>query len=209
MFYWLFFFLENINKQFLGGCILIILASESPRRQELLKQIGCEFYCVPSAVMENNGEGIPPEQLVINNALAKAKDVVKRENIVLPVVAADTIVSFAGHVYGKPVDQEDAFRILNALIGNTHQVYTGIVLAKGEEIWYDVVKTNVTFCLLTDAEIKDYIATGEPMGKAGAYAIQGYAAAFVKQLEGSYSNVVGLPLYNLLKLAKRAGLDLR
>jgi len=188
---------------------LIILASESPRRQELLKQIGCEFYCVPSDITENNGAGIAPEQLVVNNALAKAKDVVKRENIVFPVLAADTIVSFAGHVYGKPADQEDAFRILKTLNGNTHQVYTGIVLAQGKELWYDVIKTDVTFCVLTDVEIKDYIASGEPMGKAGAYAIQGYAAAFVKQIKGSYSNVVGLPLYSLLKLAKRAGLDLR
>lgn len=188
---------------------MFILASASPRRQELLRQIGCAFRCMPSRAAEDQREDAVPEELVLHNARVKAKEVSERCARQAPVLGADTIVFLGGKIYGKPASREDAVQMLASLAGREHFVYTGIALVKGEEVWQDVEKTTVKLAALTREEIEAYVATGEPMDKAGAYAIQGYAAAFVEEICGSYTNVVGLPLSRLLKLCRKAGIRLK
>ena len=192
----------------MGDSTLIILASSSPRRQELLNQIGCKFNVVPSGAEEDNSKALPPEQLVINNAVAKAQDVADKLDGNDVIIGADTIVVMNGEVYGKPVNVEDAKRMLSSLSGNVHTVYTGIALIKGNTLWRDFEKTTVKLCELTSEEIDQYIATGEPMDKAGAYAIQGIATVFIEEIQGCYTNVVGLPLNKLANLCKKAGINL-
>lgn len=186
---------------------MLILASASPRRQELLQQIGCDFKVVASCAVEDNHQTAEPQQLVMNNALAKAKAVADKEasNAVL---GADTVVVLDGKIYGKPINQADARRMLCLLSGKTHMVYTGIALIKGAKIWCDFEKTTVTFSKLTEEEIEAYLRAGESIDKAGAYGVQGMAAAFIERIEGCYTNVVGLPLNKLLKLCKKAGITL-
>jgi septum formation protein len=185
---------------------VIILASASPRRKKLLEQIGCKFKVMVSDAAEEMRQDLLPEELVIRNARLKATDVaVKAAESVL---AADTVVSLYGHIYGKPTNADDARRMLKILSGNIHEVSTGIALVRGDGIWTDVVTTKVKFCALSDTVIDDYIALKEPFDKAGAYAIQGRAAAFIERIEGCYSNVVGLPLHCLVVLAKEAGVNL-
>ena len=185
---------------------MIILASASPRRKKLLEQIGCKFKVMVSDAAEEMRQDLLPEELVIRNARLKATDVaVKAAESVL---AADTVVSLYGHIYGKPTNADDARRMLKILSGNIHEVSTGIALVWGNDIWSDVVTTKVKFGILSDTVIDDYIALKEPFDKAGAYAIQGRAAAFIERIEGCYSNVVGLPLHCLVVLAKEAGVNL-
>lgn len=192
----------------MGDYTLIILASSSPRRQELLNQIGCKFKVVPSGAEEDNSKTLPPEQLVINNAVAKAQDVADKLDGNDVIIGADTIVVMNGEVYGKPVNVADAKRMLSSLSGNVHTVYTGIALIKGNTVWRDFEKTTVKLSKLTSGEIDQYIATGEPMDKAGAYAIQGIATVFIEEIQGCYTNVVGLPLNKLANLCKKAGINL-
>jgi septum formation protein len=192
----------------MGDFTLIILASSSPRRQELLNQIGCKFSVVPSGAEEDNSKALPPEQLVINNAVAKAQDVADKLDGNDVIIGADTIVVMNGEVYGKPVNVADARRMLSSLSGNVHTVYTGIALIKGNTLWRDFEKTTVKLSKLTSGEIDQYIATGEPMDKAGAYAIQGIATVFIEEIQGCYTNVVGLPLNKLANLCKKAGIKL-
>lgn len=187
---------------------MIILASASPRRQELLRQIGCEFCVVSSCAAEDNRSEVPPDRLVVCNALAKAQAVAK-ERCGAVVLGADTIVFMEGRVYGKPSDEEDARRMLRSLSGKAHVVYTGIALVRDGEYCTDVEKTTVKFGVLTEAEIVRYVNTGETMDKAGAYAIQGLASVFIEGIEGCYTNVVGLPLYRLTRLAEKAGIELK
>ncbi len=170
----------------------LILASESPRRRELLTQAGIPFTVI-SAHAEEISDG-EPEEVTVHNAKAKALAVSKlySESIVL---GADTIVYLDGHIFGKPKDAADAKRMLQALNGRWHQVYTGIAAADGEGRMHTAcTMTDVHFVQMTDEEIDAYIATGEPFGKAGAYAIQGRAGTYIDRIEGSYSNVIGLPL---------------
>jgi len=176
----------------------IILASASPRRKELLKQIK-----IPFAVMVSNiDEDIPgkenPEQWVQELALAKAKNVAAGITSGL-VIGADTIVVKDGQVLGKPSSYEDAHRMLSFLSGSTHQVMTGIGLVDSlnNKIFTAVEKTEVKFKELTGAEIDAYVASGEPMDKAGGYGIQGRGALLVEGIKGCYFNVVGLPLNRL------------
>ncbi|MDF2564264.1 MAG: Septum formation protein Maf [Massilibacillus sp.] len=192
----------------MGDSTLIILASSSPRRQELLNQIGCKFNVVPSAAEEDNSKALPPEQLVINNAVAKAQEVADKLAGNDVILGADTIVVMNDEVYGKPVNVADAKRMLSSLSGNVHTVYTGIALIKGNTVWRDFEKTTVKLSKLTSEEIDKYIATGEPMDKAGAYAIQGIATVFIEEIQGCYTNVVGLPLNKLANLCKKAGINL-
>lgn len=186
---------------------MLILASASPRRQELLRQIGCVFCAITSCAVEDNHQAVEPQQLVMNNALAKAKAVADKEAN-KAVLGADTIVVLDGNIFGKPVNQADARRMLTLLSGRTHMVYTGIALIKGSALWCDFEKTTVKFSKLTVEEIEAYLKTGESMDKAGAYGVQGTAAAFIERIEGCYTNVVGLPLNKLLKLCKKAGIKL-
>ena len=183
----------------------IILASASPRRRELLTQIGIEYEVVPSEGEERT-EKSRPEEIVMALSRQKAADVEgkmeeKGEDGFL-IIGADTVVAFEGTVMGKPKDREDARRMLDTLQGNVHQVYTGVTLCRKKDgqppvfhTFYE--KTDVTMYPMSGDEIEAYIATGEPMDKAGAYAIQGRCAAYVKGICGDYSNVVGLPVGRL------------
>ena len=186
----------------------IVLASASPRRQELLRQIGCGFRVVVSDAEELSGDGISPERLAAENARRKAEDVAAKEGGNAPVLGADTVVAVDETILGKPKDETDAVRMLRLLSGRQHFVYTGIALAYRGEIYEGVVRTEVWVDELSEKEIDAYIATGEPMDKAGAYAVQGIAAKFIPRIDGSFSNVVGLPLHAVKELARKAGIVL-
>ncbi|MCX7781066.1 MAG: Maf family protein [Negativicutes bacterium] len=186
----------------------IILASASPRRQELLKQLGCEFTVLTSDVVEDNARDCPPAELAVSQARAKALDVAARVGADDIVIGADTIVVLHDRVYGKPVDADDARRMLNDLSGREHHVITGVAVVCGAKVWEDFAVTAVSFAPISADEIERYIASGEPMDKAGAYAIQGLGALLVDSICGCYTNVVGLPLYTLSQLLKKAGVRL-
>jgi len=182
----------------------LILASGSPRRADLLRQIGLEFEVIPSGVDENEISGSSPQEKALNAALAKALDVARKvgEGI---VIGADTIVVLEGRILGKPSGPQEAIRMLTLLSGKTHQVITGIALVDASsmkvESW--VESTSVTFRELSPDEIVEYVETGIPLDKAGAYGIQDKAAAFVKRIEGCYFNVVGLPLAALIERLRK------
>ncbi len=185
--------------------IPIILASASPRRTELLKQAGFTFTVIPSSIEEQRTE-TSPDKLAEDLAFQKAEDVyqsVKQDYTGkdFMVIGADTIVYYDGEVLGKPADEQEAFDMLKMLSDRTHQVYTGltIILKKADEkqIYLMHERTDVTFYPISDHELKDYIATGDPLDKAGAYGIQGPFAVHVKKINGDYNNVVGLPIARL------------
>ncbi len=172
----------------------LLLASASPRRRELLARCALPFEVVPADVDETPEPGETPAQLVRRLALAKAAAVAARHPGAV-VLAADTIVARDGVIFGKPIDPADACRMLRRLAGGAHDVLTGFcVVGPRGEVDDGVVVSHVEFRPLSDEEIKAYVDSGEPLDKAGAYAIQGGAAAFVTRIEGSYSNIVGLPL---------------
>jgi septum formation protein len=181
----------------------LVLASGSPRRRELLGGFGHPFRTVSPDVDETPLPGESPLAHVTRLAFDKARAVLGDV-----VVAADTTVDLDGTILGKPVDAVDARRMLSALSGRTHRVHTAIVVRRGDRIAHDVVSTEVTFVELSEAAIEWYVSTGEPMDKAGAYAIQGAGGAFVSAVQGSVSNVVGLPLAELVVVAGQVGLVL-
>ena len=185
---------------------MIVLASASPRRAELLASAGLPFVVVPSSIVEEPLPGEPPDALVRRLAAAKARDVVGSQADGF-VVGADTAVVLDGDVLGKPRDDGDARAMLARLSGRVHEVLTGyevydVTARRGEG---GVVKTRVEFASLGRAEIDAYVATGEPRGKAGGYAIQGRAAGLIRRIDGSYTNVVGLPLREVLETLARMG----
>lgn len=182
----------------------IILASASPRRQELLQQIGCLFTVVPSGVVEDNSQVLPPEELAVSLAKAKALDVAAKVSSEDIVIGADTLVILNGKVFGKPRDIDDARQMLSELSGQQHRVVTAIAVVYNRQFWTDYCSTGVKIRCLNSAEIERYLLTGEPMGKAGAYAIQGFGALLVESITGCYANVVGLPLVSLDNLLRRA-----
>ena len=184
----------------------LVLASASPRRQELLRQIGCAFRVVASDAEEISGDGVSPERTAAENARRKAADVASREPDGAAVLGADTVVAVDGEILGKPKDEADAKRMLRLLSGRRHFVYTGLALAYQGKVFQDVVQTAVWMDALSEEEIAAYVATGEPMDKAGAYAVQGMAAKFIPKIDGSFSNVVGLPLHATRQLARKAGI---
>lgn len=188
----------------------LILASSSPRRQELLQQINCQFTVMPSNVIENHSLELPPQELAVALARDKAMDIALQVSENDVVIGADTIVTFAGQIFGKPVNEEDACRMLSTLSGKEHHVITGltVIVRRTKQIWSDYAITKVKFFEISADEVKKYIATGEPFDKAGAYAIQGKASLFVEKIDGCYFNVVGLPLSTLSRLLKKAGIDL-
>jgi len=185
--------------------VRVVLASASPRRRALLEGVGLAVQVVPADVDETPVPGESPREMVARLARAKAAAVGPRAGAV--VVAADTTVDLDGAIIGKPRDAEDACDILGRLSGRTHVVHTGVAIMGGgpaDEVF--VVSTRVTFVPLTTEAIAWYAATGEPLDAAGAYAIQGRGGAFVAAVEGSFSNVVGLPLAETLAALRRAGL---
>lgn len=178
----------------------LILASESPRRRELLTQAGFEFT-VEVAHAQEISEG-RPEDVTVQNAVLKAQAVQKHQPGRM-VLGADTVVYVDGRVFGKPKDEQDAKRMLEALNGRWHQVYTGVAMTDPEGGLHTAYAvTDVHFVDMTEEEIISYIATGEPFGKAGSYAIQSRAGYFVDRIEGSFSNVIGLPLTTVRELLK-------
>jgi septum formation protein len=179
----------------------IILASASPRRKDLLNIIGLDFIVDVSEVDETVPERISPDETVRVLSCKKARAVAERHEEGL-IIGADTIVVLGNEVLGKPENKHDAFTMLNKLQGKVHQVYSGVTVMDASTKEYDISYqvTNVEFKPMTGDEILRYIATGEPKGKAGAYAIQGYGATMVKRIEGDYFNVVGLPLFLLSEM---------
>jgi septum formation protein len=171
----------------------LVLASRSPRRAELLEAAGIAFTVRAADVDETPVNGEDPRDYVVRVAIDKAKAVPMNEGEI--ILGADTTVVLNGEIMGKPKDAADAARMLRALAGQRHEVITAICVRRAEdEIETDVSQTYVWFIPLSEAEIADYVATGEPMDKAGAYAIQGLASKFIDRIEGSYSNVVGLDI---------------
>lgn len=173
----------------------IILASGSPRRFELLKDAGFEPVVVKPCCEEKILPGLKPNEIVESLASQKGKAVINSINYVeSPIVAADTVVALGNEVIGKPKDRADAERILSELSGRTHQVYTGVAIFYQGKVSVFSVRTDVEFKTLSKHEIDSYCDTDEPYDKAGAYAIQGKASFMVKRINGSYTNVVGLPV---------------
>lgn len=189
---------------------VIHLASRSPRREELLRQIRIPFATVPVEVDERRGPEESPEMLVLRLALEKARSgwLQVREQRVLPVLAADTVVVVDDAVLGKPTDRNQAAEFLGLLSGRTHRVLTGVALVDDREATRLSVST-VTFRGLTDRDIRHYCYSGEPDDKAGAYGIQGIGGAFVERLEGSYSGVMGLPLCEVSALLDEFAIPFR
>ena len=187
----------------------IILASQSPRRKELLGQMGLRGFKITSPeVDETVEEHLPPAQVVEELSRRKALAVASHADQDDLIIAADTVVALEGAVLGKPADQRDAFAMLSALSGNRHYVYTGLTVIQGDQVVTQHECTTVTFRELEPEEISHYIATGEPMDKAGAYGIQGLGAMLVSGIEGDYFNVVGLPIFRLSRILAGFGLDL-
>jgi septum formation protein len=182
----------------------LILASSSPRRAELLAQAGFEFQIDPADVDETVLSAEPPEAYVARVARDKARTVAARHAADAVILAADTTVVAAGEILAKPLDAADAARMLALLSGAVHDVLTGLVVTSGGVESVEVVRTRVHFIDLTADDIAWYIATGEAFGKAGAYGIQGRAARFVDWIEGSWSNVVGLPVATVARLLASA-----
>ena len=186
----------------------IILASQSPRRKELLERMGIrDFETISPNVDESAFRGLPPEELVRRLSAEKAAAVAGKAGEDAIVIAADTVVALEGAVLGKPADELDAFKMLSALSGVRHQVYTGVTVCRGGEKQTAHEVTDVTFRELSEEEIEHYIATGEPMDKAGAYGIQGYGALLIQGISGDYYNVMGLPVCRLSGMLSRFGVD--
>jgi septum formation protein len=186
----------------------IILASASPRRKMLLEQIGLKFKVVSSNVEEKITKKKKPCEIVKNNALKKAEDVASRHHGL--IIAADTIVVCGGKILGKPKDKKEAEKMLSFLSGKWHEVFSGVVVlnTRTKEKVVKCVKTRVKMKKLSKDEIKAYVATKEPLDKAGAYAIQGLGTLLIDKIEGSYTNVVGLPLEALGDVLKKFGVKI-
>ena len=188
--------------------VRFILASSSPRRRELLASINLQFDVVPSEILEVRGEGESPEEYVARLSREKATAVAER----FPndwIIAADTTVLLGEQLLEKPIDAGDAKRMLATISGKTHVVYTGVTLLNVARNWRDtrVAESEVRIATLDARDIDWYVATGEPLDKAGAYAAQGIGAIFVDSIHGSYTNVVGLPLATLFAMLRKAGID--
>lgn len=187
----------------------IILASQSPRRRELLERMGIsEFEVIPAKAEESAllTHTLTPDQLVEELSRRKCAEVSAAHPDAL-VIAADTMVAVNNRVLGKPHSEKDAARMLAALSGRLHMVYTGVTVAQGVKSITEHEMTFVRFCTLSQADIIRYIATGEPMDKAGAYGIQGYGSVLVEGISGDYYNVMGLPVCRVARLLARFGVN--
>ncbi|PYV18368.1 MAG: septum formation inhibitor Maf [Acidobacteria bacterium] len=182
----------------------LILASASPRRRALLEAAGYEFEVIESGVDEAARPGEPAEALAARLAREKALRVAGLERLGTLVLGADTVVAVEGEILGKPADAQEARQMLRRLSGRTHQVFTGVCLARapGRVVAEALEMTPVGFRELSDNDIENYIASDEPFDKAGGYGIQGLASSFVSRVEGSYSNVVGLPVERVVEMLR-------
>lgn len=188
---------SNVNERYtllMNASLDIVLASGSPRRKELLEKAGIPFRVMVSDAEEIAESTIDPAEVAMENARLKAAAVARDLPFSSIVIGADTIVVLDGRIFGKPVGKQDARRMLRALSGRAHQVITGVCIMQGERVERFAEVTNVVFKQLSDEDIDAYIATGEPLDKAGAYGIQGKGGALVDHIDGSFDNVVGLPV---------------
>lgn len=181
----------------------VILASQSPRRRELLSLVGIAHEVRPADIDERYLAGEPPREHAVRLAREKATAVHDPDAV---VIGSDTIVVVGGHVLGKPKDEADAARMLRHLSGRSHTVITAVAVAWGGRVESGVEEVEVTFHALTDADIASYIATREPLDKAGAYGVQGFGATIVARVDGDYFAVMGLPLQRLVQVFARLGL---
>ncbi len=179
----------------------IILASASPRRSELMTLAGFRFDVICADIDEIVPEKALPQEVVMSLALQKAQAVAK-DHRKSAVVGSDTVVALDGKILGKPRSKKEASEMLRSLSGRIHKVYTGVAIVCGEKVTSFFEETEVEFYHLTDQEILDYVATGEPMDKAGAYGIQGRGAVLVKRINGDYFNVMGLPISKVYRELK-------
>lgn len=185
----------------------IVLASQSPRRKELLGRMGLEFVTQASKIDESAFDGLAARELVATLSREKAQWIARQLDGETLVIGADTVVVRDGAALGKPKDVEDAVAMLLSLSGRDHQVCTGVTVCRGDRVLTQVEETQVTFRELTEAEVRQYVSTGEPMDKAGAYGIQGLGGLLVEGIQGDYSNVVGLPVCRLGQMLKDFGVD--
>ncbi|MGB0897885.1 MAG: Maf family protein [Psychrobium sp.] len=185
----------------------LVLASQSPRRKQLLAQLGYQFNCIPADIDESVQDGESPAQYVERLATEKARVIAETQPANVVVLGSDTSVVFQQHILGKPESLAHCLEMLSMLSGQTHQVLTAISAVQQQKVQSSLITTEVDFKQLSEAEIVRYWHTGEPQDKAGAYGIQGIAGQFVKQIRGSYSAVVGLPLYETAQLLSSFGVD--
>lgn len=185
----------------------IILASGSPRRKELLKDAGFEFEIIKSNYLEDMTLPMDPPELAKHLSRGKAQEVA--QNVLEPaiIIAADTFVVFKGKVIGKPISEEDAKNMLSQLSGNKHSVITGFTVldTKTKEIYSEAVESSIVFKEISQKQIDDYVASGEPLEMAGSYAIQGVAGVFIERIEGERTGIIGLPMEALKKTLDRFG----
>lgn len=185
----------------------IVLASQSPRRRALLGQMGLEFTTTSPEIDEDAFQGRAARDLVQTLSREKARLVAAQLPPDTLVIGADTVVVRDGTILGKPRDEAEARAMLTSLAGRTHQVLTGVTVCQGDRVVTEAEETAVTFRPLTDREIAQYVATGEPMDKAGAYGIQGLGGLLVTGIQGDYQNVVGLPVCRLGQILRTFGVD--
>ncbi|GMW07055.1 MAG: Maf family protein [Gammaproteobacteria bacterium] len=185
----------------------VYLASASPRRRELLRQIGVQWQLLPARIDESSRAGEAAADVARRLALDKAREAASRvpPDRPAPVLAADTVVTVAGELLGKPADEADGMRMLRLLSGRTHEVFSAVAVISGDSETQAVSRTEVVFRKLAAEEISAYWRSGEPADKAGGYAIQGLGAMFVRGIRGSYSGVMGLPLFETAELLVRHG----
>lgn len=185
---------------------MIILASASPRRRELLRQIGVEFRAVAADIEEIPLADEQPAEFVLRMAREKALEVIRLEGDRIPVLGSDTAVILDDRILGKPADRNEAAEMLRSLSEKTHRVFSAVAVAVNASETHTALNiTEVTFSTLEPEWIEAYIDTGDPMDKAGAYGVQGKAAEKISRIEGSFYGVMGLPLYETAQLLKRAG----
>ena len=184
---------------------MIILASKSPRRKQLLSMLGVEFTVQTADIDETMDKSQTPAHEVAAVSARKAEKIAQSASPEDIIISADTVVVIDGAILGKPKSKEEAAQMLRRLSGRTHTVYTGLTVRRGSESRSEVSATDVTFRALSEGEIAAYIATGEPMDKAGAYGIQGYGSMFVSHLDGDYFGVMGLPVCTLAGMLRSFG----
>jgi septum formation protein len=193
----------------------VYLASQSPRRQALLDQIGVAYKVLlpTDAEAAEALEAVLPQESALRyvkrvtrlKVLAALEQIQLQSLVAAPVLCADTTVVVEGHILGKPANKSEATQMLSLLSGKTHQVLTAVAIGHNQDIHLALSRSHVKFASMTAADIQDYVASQEPMGKAGAYAIQGRASAFISHVSGSYSGIMGLPLYETTQLLKQIG----
>jgi septum formation protein len=193
----------------------IYLASQSPRRRELLGQIGVAHELLLPApdedaeslevVLPGEAPEVYVQRVTALKLIAARARLARAKGQNLPILCADTTVALGAQILGKPEDAVDAKRMLRALSGQTHRVFTAIAIGWGDKTVQRLCESEVTFAALSEAEISDYVVSGEPMGKAGAYGVQGRAAAFIARIEGSYSGIMGLPLFETAQALRELG----